>query len=279
MSAHRPHSGEHHSPDELLREAKIDGSPGTIDSLAGLLAAAAAPARGCELDGEDGAVAAFRAARDASAPARAPELPAVPSPRRSLLARLRTTKSAALALAVTIAGGAGVAVAAGTGNLPGPLGGGHGRPSATVKPDVTTPDAPSTAPAKRTGPKAMPTQKPPSSSAKSADTGPKGSVVQLCSAYAKANEHALDSAAFSRLVQEAGGADKVAAYCATHLGKSQRNPTPGKPAPATTPPTAATNAATKASGDGQNPATDVASDTPATASSKSKKAKKDQAGY
>lgn len=65
--------------DRLLREARIDDQA-EKEALAGLLAAAAAPARAAELSGEQAALAAFREARHASAAGELPEPGHAPVP-------------------------------------------------------------------------------------------------------------------------------------------------------------------------------------------------------
>ncbi|MFJ9946720.1 hypothetical protein [Kitasatospora sp. NPDC091207] len=115
---------------------------GPEERVARVLAAAAAPATAGELAGEEAALAAFREARLAPAPAG----PAVPAPvrRRSMataaLARAFSTKAVAVVLGATALGG--VAVAAGTGNLPSPLGGGTEEPRRPLLAPATAPSAP-----------------------------------------------------------------------------------------------------------------------------------------
>ncbi|WP_406202044.1 hypothetical protein OH807_23120 [Kitasatospora sp. NBC_01560] len=115
------------------QEASLTG-PET--GVAHVLAAAAAPPVAGELAGEEAALAAFREARLVSVPA----APAVPAPvrRRSMataaLARAFSTKAVAVVLGATALGG--VAVAAGTGNLPSPLGGGSGGSGGPEHPPV-----------------------------------------------------------------------------------------------------------------------------------------------
>ncbi|WP_405005776.1 hypothetical protein OHV13_17705 [Kitasatospora purpeofusca] len=138
------------------------GSPrseaGPGDRVARVLAAAAAPATGGELAGEEAALAAFREARLASA-----AVPAAPAPvrRRSMatatLTRAFSTKAAAVVLGATALGG--VAVAAGTGNLPVPLGGGSDQPHrAVVAPNTSAPSA--TTATRSEAPAARPTAPP-----------------------------------------------------------------------------------------------------------------------
>ncbi|MFE7559010.1 hypothetical protein [Kitasatospora sp. NPDC057500] len=111
---------------------------GPQERVARVLAAAAAPAEQGELAGEEAALAAFREARLAPVPA----VPAAPAPvrRRSMataaLTRAFSTKAAVVVLGATALGG--VAVAAGTGNLPSPLGGGSNTPERHVVAPVTS---------------------------------------------------------------------------------------------------------------------------------------------
>jgi hypothetical protein len=120
-------------PDEaerILRDA-AGGPRAGQDPLTAFLAAAAGPPADHELAGEEAAVAAFREARQGrqAEPAREHGQGRRPAPtpaparrRRPIVARVLTVKTAvALGLAATAAGG--VALAAGTGALPGPIGG------------------------------------------------------------------------------------------------------------------------------------------------------------
>ncbi|MER6397489.1 hypothetical protein ABT263_15740 [Kitasatospora sp. NPDC001603] len=226
---------------------------GPAGQVARVLAAAAAPATAGELAGEEAALAAFREARLAPAPA----VPAVPAPvrRRSMataaLARAFSTKAVAVVLGATALGG--VAVAAGTGNLPSPLGGSgelrRGLPApltATSAPGAAqgAPDADpsarrtagaptgapsgaasaggaSSVPGPSTG-AATPSPGAPSSPPASADArGPqtRAALVALCQGYTdragKGERPRLLVAdpQFGTLVAAAGGPDKVAEYC------------------------------------------------------------------
>ncbi|MFF3210182.1 hypothetical protein ACFYYB_05930 [Streptomyces sp. NPDC002886] len=173
------------------------------ESLAELLAAAAAPAGKSELSGEPEALAMFRAARldaaaaHASVPVRAP----VPvSPRRSPLtaAALLASKAAAAVLAVALGG---VAVAAGTGNLPTVLGGAPERdlPVSSPTPGILAADAPS----------------PEASGRPSA--APSG-LAELCRTFIRATgahpEEVLAEQRFAALVAAAGSRHAVPGYCA-----------------------------------------------------------------
>jgi hypothetical protein len=175
----------------MLRGAPVEAGAGP-DHLADLLAAAAAPARDGELDGEEAAVAAFRVA----------PLAPVTQPRREpmsklLLAKLLTVKVAATALGAVAVGG--VAVAASTGGLPLTGGRGDAAVSSTATPSVEV-----TAPS-------LPTP--------SAGAHVSAQLFGLCHAYTAAADAgaALASPGMSALVTAAGGRDQVGGFCAKVL--------------------------------------------------------------
>lgn len=117
MSDQSPRRLSRDTTERLLRG---EGDPAHA-ALAGLLAAAAAPARGGEVPGEEHALSAFRKAW--SSPIDIP----VTTPRRkpmlnATVAKLLTAKGIAIGLAAcTGAGAVGVTVAASTGTLPDPI--------------------------------------------------------------------------------------------------------------------------------------------------------------
>lgn len=209
------------------------GTPDLHEALAGLLAAAAAPAGKSELSGEQEALAMFRAAHlapsAAHVPVPAPDSAPAPasvsarvqaSPGRSLLtpATLLGAKVAAAVLAAALGG---VAVAAGTGNLPTALGGDApepDRPAASPTPRTLVADAPSPAASGR------------SSAAVPAD------LAELCRAFTRAPgprpEEVLAERRFAALVAAAGGPSGVPGYCAPVLGDG---PEPSASAPAASP--------------------------------------------
>ncbi|OHV52783.1 hypothetical protein [Pseudofrankia sp. BMG5.36] len=189
MSRHRPRRTGRGDAERMLRGGAAIAGTGA-DPLADLLAAAAAPVRDGELDGEEAAVAAFREAH----------LVHVPQPRRKLvlkylLANLMTAKAATAAVVAT-AVAAGGAVAATTGVLPF-AGGGESSapaPSAQVAP-VLPPTAGATVSAE---------------------------LVALCrdlraTAAAEAST-TLDRPEFGALVTAAGGKERVFEYCASTVG-------------------------------------------------------------
>ncbi|MEX5711060.1 hypothetical protein AB1484_22835 [Parafrankia sp. FMc6] len=193
MSTHRPRRIGRGEAERMLRGGPVNDGVGA-DPLADLLAAAAAPARDGELDGEEAAVAAFREAR----------LTHVTQPRRKpmiklMFAKFLTVKVAALAAGATAIGG--VAVAASTGVLP--IAGGGG--SAAVSPTVT-PSAEVSIPAIHVP---------------SASASVSASLLGLCHTYTAAAatdaRTTLDSPNMHALVTAAGSPDKVDAFCAKAL--------------------------------------------------------------
>lgn len=145
MSDQSPRRLSRDTTERLLRG---EGDPAHA-ALAGLLAAAAAPARGSELPGEEHALSAFRKAW--SAPIDTP----VTTPRRksmlnATVAKLLTAKGIAIGLAAcTGAGAVGVTVAASTGTLPDPIANALGvakqhvpTPPAVPTPAISTPALP-----------------------------------------------------------------------------------------------------------------------------------------
>ncbi|MCM3884525.1 hypothetical protein, partial [Frankia sp. R82] len=192
MSTHRPRPDGRVDAERLLHGDPTNAGIGP-DPLADLLAAASAPARDGELDGEQAAVAAFRAAR----------LGHVPQPRRKpmlklMLANALATKVAAAAVGATVLGGA--AVAASTGALP--FTGGDGSSvSATATPSatVTTPEVAVASPGATVS----------------------ASLLALCRTYTAAAASrastALDGPGMTTLITAAGGRDKVGPFCVRAL--------------------------------------------------------------
>ena len=192
--------------ERLLRDAAT-GQLGTgthgdalLDSVAKVLAAAAAPAHADELAGEQATLAAFRA--NVAAPR---GRPAKPSRTVNTLARLLTLKVGAILVATTLGG---VALAASTGvlpQLPNPL---------NKSPDLRSSAAPAETRTENPGPRP------------SAGATAEPSLGGLCQAYSAGakNDHgkSLDNPAFGVLITTAGGRDKVDGYCAQLL-----SPTPG----------------------------------------------------
>jgi hypothetical protein len=181
--------------------------------LAKLLSEAAAPARGHELRGEYAAMAAFRAARLVTAR---------PARRRfgaAAWARLATVKAGAIALALAVTG---VALAAGTGIIPNPLPG--------MAPTTSTPSVPASSAYSSTSNHGDN----PGATTQPGQTRPPQSLNGLCHAYlaqmAAKHDKVLENPNFARLVEAAGGADKVPAFCdtLTHGVSSTNDTDPGK---------------------------------------------------
>ncbi|MBT2449650.1 hypothetical protein J7F03_21710 [Streptomyces sp. ISL-43] len=226
MSTHRSRRIDRATAERLLAGARSDTANGH-EALAGLLAAAAAPAVDSELSGEQEAMAMFRAARldpvpvPATVPVRVPT-----SRRRSMLtpAMLLGAKVAATALAATLGG---VAVAAGTGHLPVVLGGTPERtrpaPSATAGTGTGTQDSGEVPPgALLRAPEAVPAD-----------------LAELCRAFAHAHaaraggsdpDDVLSEHRFAALVTAAGSRSEVPGYCAPVLNgrpeQGDASPTP-----------------------------------------------------
>jgi hypothetical protein len=198
------------SAEHLMRGAR-SGSPTEPNPLAVLLAAAVAPAREEELAGEDNAVAAFRDARLAIAPA--------PEPRKRFMLKSVVVKASVVA-AVAVVGGGGVAVAATTGHLPGTNApdthaatrASHAAPAATASGHASRPAA---------------TRTPGAAASHAADPGTAPNLRGLCTAFqAHAGDNpgkALQNPAFKTLIDRAGGKNDVAAYCATLLATPAGN--------------------------------------------------------
>jgi hypothetical protein len=213
------------SLDPITAERLLDGTADDPPALAMLLDRAAAKGRPIELTGEAAALAAFRAAEALPA---APTVPATPAVPRSPARRRWLTAVAAATFTFAFAG---VAVAAGA--LPNPL-----RPAATTAPQPSK-DTPSRAAPPSNGRGNGPTAAPPDAA-----------VPGLCQAYlaqlAAGHEEELRNPRFAALVELAGGADRVRAYCEEHAarpspgpshGRPDRGPTePPKPTPAQNPP-------------------------------------------
>jgi hypothetical protein len=215
-------SNHHRRLDRATAERLLSGDPAAVslgqESLANLLAAAAASGRHRELGGEQAAMAAFRVAHRVP-----PTQQRSRSMMKTALAKILTAKAAAVVAATMIGG---VAVAAGTGTLP-----------TSHKHAAPSPSQSQAAETSETGPE---TSKAASAKATShASAAPSPSMVGLCTAYANVvNSHgkALDNPAFTALVTAAGGKDKVTSWCTTLLAqqKAQHQGPAGAPTEAST---------------------------------------------
>jgi hypothetical protein len=211
----------------LTRDLVTDEACAGLQPAAALLAALNAAPQDGELAGHARALAEFRRrglAVDTRRSARR---------RRRSLTSLLTAKAAAVAAAAATALG-GVAAAAYTGTLPAPAQqfahGMIGAPSPSPSPSHR-PGTPQ--PSHRPGtPRATPAR---TDAVGPEATGP--AAFGLCTAYAHAKAHGTapqKAMAFRNLAAAAGGAAKIAAYCATvpHPG----SPQPSQPASAPTHP-------------------------------------------
>ncbi|GGM39784.1 hypothetical protein GCM10011608_25710 [Micromonospora sonchi] len=234
-------SGDRAERDRLLDDARGSRAAASVDPLAGLLRAAAAPPRPRELAGEEAALAAFRAARQV-----APGAPAA-RPRRR-----RFTASAVLwlaGLAATATAGAALAAVKldRTGEEPPPP---VPTTVAPVPTDVATtptgiPTTPTAAQATPTAAQATPSgagrggptqtpsgvaPPPPAASPVPPEPGPQATAdlgrrnSGHCKAYLSKSERqrekALRKPGFRELVAAAGGAEHVEAYCRRLLAET-----------------------------------------------------------
>ncbi|WFE40553.1 hypothetical protein [Micromonospora sp. WMMD998] len=210
------------------------------DALARLLAAAAAPATRDELDGEERALAAFRAARAAPAPV------AASRPRR----RLRVAAALSGLAATTVAGVAFAAVRLDRGPEPvrpsvststgvgpsgvgtsgaGPSDAGPSRPTPSGPPGEASGAVPSPAPSVSAAPTGAPSVPPPVDA----------KLAAHCRAYLAKPERqrakALTKPGFADLVAAAGGPDQVESYCRrmtpAPTGPAQKESAPKGPPP------------------------------------------------
>ncbi|GAA1947660.1 hypothetical protein [Kitasatospora viridis] len=251
MSTNRSRRIDRDTAERLLGGDAVD-APGGAGALSRLLEAAAAPATGPELTGEEEAVTAFReAARLAptrpTVPAQRSRPMAACTPRPRVPARFLGARAAVAALAVTALGG--VAVAAG-GGLPALIGGGDGNqnlPSQNAAVSTPVPsgggrhaDAPTAPPGRPIGGRQLPggSTASPQSGAASADTPPgqdPGSVSGaaaaampgLCALWSKGQQGSPDPR-FEPLTRAAGGSDRVRAFCDA-LGHDPDTAAPGDP--------------------------------------------------
>ncbi|MBC2901430.1 hypothetical protein [Streptomyces cupreus] len=177
---------------------------GAGPDLEALLAAAMRPAD-VDAEGERRAVAAFRAARDAGAHrARTRRRDDWrPRTRRRTVRSLRATLS--LFVASLALGGVAFAAMGTTGSSSDASSKGHGTPTQSTAPSEPDPEPSSAASGTGQGPSERP------STAQDTEA--------QCRAYEQvaSNGKALESVAWKRLVEAAGGEEKVAGYCAEQL--------------------------------------------------------------
>lgn len=193
--------------DRVTAEKLLAGDPTVTGDVADLLAAAASPAHVGDVAGEQAAVAMFRTTRLGL-----DHQPRSRSMLRSTVAKLLTTKIAAVLLAVLGAGG--VAVAASSGALPNPL---HGH---TILGRGHASGAPSPTPPGHASPSPHP----------SPATSSSATLRGLCHAYAAqisaGHTTILDNSAFNPLIMAAGGKTDVSDYCTALLASPSSTAAP-----------------------------------------------------
>lgn len=203
-------------------ERLLNGAPGATDAtrpLAALFRAAAAPAHPDELSGERAALAAFEEAA---------QLAPAPTPRRqnvlkSTLAKIVTVKAAIILAAA--AGTTGVVLASTSGVLTPTDSPSEHRPADHAPPARSSDHAPDRTPRNDRD------------NAGKSGEAPSPSMAGLCNAYeAHKSDNpgkALESPAFSALIDAAGGEDNVDEYCdavADSKDNGRPDEAPGKPA-------------------------------------------------
>lgn len=202
-------------------------SPADHTALAPLLTALTAPATPSELDGIAPTLVALRAARVTSVTSR----PFTPSRRRpSMITTLAGAKLGATIAGIAVGLGGAATVVYVSANVP--LSGTHATASPTTVPAASTTDATGTAdPTETETPEA--TETPDATKTPDATETPDATATAvgpdatgpaahgLCTAWRAITSHsngqgkAMDSIAFANLAKAAGGADQIAAYCAT----------------------------------------------------------------
>ncbi|MFI6133508.1 hypothetical protein [Micromonospora sp. NPDC051141] len=257
MRPHRSDGPADRAASDRLLDAAHAVPPADADPLTRLLAAAAAPATAGELDGEERALAAFRAAR--AAPAFAAPVPAS-RPRR----RLRVAAALSGLAATAVAGVAFAAVRLDRGPQP------VVPPAPTTAGPAPTAAGPSrSAPAGPSGPSGAASGAAPSpgtpSGSRPAVPPSVGALVGHCRAWLAKPEpqraRALTTPGFADLVAAAGGPDRVAAFCRSLVSAapSPKGPPPksaAPKAPTPTPPSAKATPPKKPTDDGRRPGPD-----------------------
>ncbi|WP_431936457.1 hypothetical protein [Micromonospora sp. RP3T] len=225
MRPHRSDGPADRAESDRLLDAVHAVPPAEADPLTRLLAAAAAPATAGELDGEERALAAFRAAR--AAPAVAAPVPAS-RPRR----RLRVAAALSGLAATAVAGVAFAAVRLDRNPQPvvPPAPTTAGPAPTAAGPSRSTPAGPSGA---ASG--AASSSGTPSGSRPAAPPSVGGALVGHCRAWLAKSEpqraRALTTPGFADLVAAAGGPDRVESYCRTLVPAASPKTPAGKPSP------------------------------------------------
>ncbi len=233
------------------REAErlLDDPVAAHSALGSTLASAAAPARAGELRREDAEVAAFHTARLTPTPTtRSDFVSPTPSGTRAALRAVIATG----AIVALTSGGFALANSAHLPTLPGQASdqaseaiATTSQPSETTEsteasdPTETTETTGTTDPTETTGTTETETAGEETDAAEESGT-PTPNFTGLCKAF-QATDHSahgssLASAAFTALATEAGGADRIAAYCVTVIGKPKDAGKPtDKPSPTNKP--------------------------------------------
>lgn len=217
---------------------RLLADPAASDSALGtVLAAAGATARPGELRREDSAAASFQAARLTPSPTTRSNYVSPTTLGKRAATRAVIATGAVVAMA---SGGFALANSAHLPTLPGQASDQATESVAKTPKPTETPSATTTESTEAAEPTEAAETETPSESAT-----PTPSFEGLCKAFQAADHSAhgasLDSAAFTALATEAGGAEQVATYCVALIGEPKETgrptdkPTPGKPSVLPTP--------------------------------------------
>jgi hypothetical protein len=215
--------------------------PGAYDHVLGwALSAAKAPARSSELRREDLEVTAFHAARLAPPPATRDNYVSPSVLGRRAAARAVVATGAIVALT---SGGFALASSADLPLLPGPASDRATESVARTTKATQTISTASSAPTEDASDGAGEAEA--GESTETTEAAPTPSFKGLCKAYQATDRskagNSLESAAFTALATEAGGAERIASYCVALIGEPKETgkpselptptskPTPGKP--------------------------------------------------
>jgi hypothetical protein len=220
-------------------ERLLDDPAAHDSALGSALAATKAPAHHRELRREDAEVAAFHVARLSPPPATRSNYVSPSSLGRRAAARAVVATGAIVALT---SGGFALASSAHLPTLPGQAAD-QASESVAKAPQPTSTESTSSATVTEDASESAETETPDGTESSTATPTP--SFKGLCKAYQATDRSragkSMDSAAFTALATEAGGADQVATYCVALIGEPQQTgkptdrPTPGRPTDKPTP--------------------------------------------
>jgi hypothetical protein len=226
MNEHEPHLTRRES------ERLLDDPAAHDNALGRALSAAKAPARSSELRREDAEVTAFHAARLTPPPTSRSNYVSPSTLGRRAAARAVIATGAIVALT---SGGFALANSAHLPTLPGQASD-QATESVAKTPESTEPTETTTEATTSATPTEDVSESEEAEATETSEATPTPSFEGLCKAYQATDRSkagsSLDSAAFTALATEAGGADQVATYCVALIGEPKET---GKPSELPTP--------------------------------------------